>query len=537
VAGSVDEGRAAFARRAWEDARALLAASEALEGGDLERLAIAACLVGRDDESAQAWERAHAAWASCGQPDRAALCAFWLAFGLLLRGEMAQASGWLARAERRVAEAGGECAARGYVQVVAFLEALEGGDTDLADRTAAEIAAVAEQFGDRDLVALGLLCRGEAALALGDTTRGMRLLDEAMVAVAAGEVSPIASGILYCAVIDACMAVFDLRRAAEWTEALDRWCAAQPDLVAYRGTCLVHRSQVLQAHGAWADASSEAERARRRLSEPAHPALGVALYQQGELLRLQGQFADAERAYRAASQQGREPAPGLALLRLAEGRVDAAVVAVRRMVDESRGQLGHPAMLAACVEIMLAAGHVDEARTAVHDLTKVADAVDAPLLHAITAYATGSLALADSDTAMALTTFRRAYVGWRDLEMPYDAARARVGVGRACRALGDHDAAELELEAAGTVFEHLGARPDLADVARLMGSSARPGGLTERQCEVLRLVAAGKTDREIAAALHISEHTVGRHLQNIFLKLALSSRAAATAYAYEHGLV
>jgi len=383
------------------------------------------------------------------------------------------------------------------------------------------------------------LGRGQAALALGETTEGMKLLDEAMVAVATGEVSPIPAGIVYCAVIEACMDVFDLRRAAEWTQALDRWCAVQPDLVPYRGQCLVHRSQLLQAHGAWADALSEAERARRHLSEPAHPALGLALYQQGELHRLRGRFTEAERAYRAASRHGREPAPGLALLRLAEGRLEAAVPAIRRMVEESRGQLGYPTMLVACVEIMLAAGDVEEARSAVDELTKIADVVNAPLLHAMTAHAAGSVLLAEGDASAALGAVRQAHTGWRDLGMPYDAARARIRIGLACRALGDHDAAALDLDAARAVLEGLDAQPELATLARLTGSGrpARPGGLSERECEVLRQVAAGKTDREVAAALVISEHTVGRHLQNIFRKLGVSSRAAATAYAYEHGLV
>jgi DNA-binding CsgD family transcriptional regulator len=539
VAGSVDHGREAFERRAWRDAYTHLAADGPLEAGDLERLAVAAYLVGRDDESARAWERAHVAWVEQGDPDRAARCAFWLAFGLLLRGEMAPANGWLARAARLIDDGGADGVARGYLQVVVNLEAIEGGDLETAAAAADEIVEVAERFDDDDLRALGMLCRGEAALASGEVPRGMRLLDETMVAVTTGEVSPVPAGIVYCAVIEACLNAFDLRRAAEWTEALDRWCGAQSDLVPYRGQCLVHRSELLQAHGAWTDALSEAERAGHWLSEPVHPALGRALYQQGELHRVRGDLAEAERAYRAASRQGREPAPGLALLRLAQGRVDAAVAAIRRMVEESRGQLARPRMLAAWVEIMLAAGDIEEARAAADELIKIADVVDVPLLHAIKDQAKGAVLLAAGDAPAALGALRRAHNGWRDLEMPYDAARARVGIALACRALGDHDAADLEIDAARAVFERLDARPDLVELASLNRSepAARPGGLTERECEVLRQVAAGKTDREIAAALGISEHTVGRHLQNIFLKLDLSSRAAATAYVYEHHLV
>jgi DNA-binding CsgD family transcriptional regulator len=509
---------------------------------DLERLAVAAYLAGHDEDSARAWEQAHVHWTRLGDPDRAARCAFWLAFGLLLRGEAAQANGWLARAARLIddaGQAGQECAARGYLQVVACIEAQEAGDTEAADTVAREIVDLAGRCDDDDLLGLGLLCLGEAALALGEGGRAAKLFDEAMVAVTTGEISPIPAGIVYCGVIEACMDAFDVRRAAEWTEALDRWCAARPDLVPFRGQCLVHRSQLLQAHGAWPEAVSEADRARRRLSEPAHPALGLALYQQGELHRLRGEVADAERAYRAASQQGREPAPGLALLRLAEGRVEAASVAIRRTLEHSRGQRTHPAMLAAAVDIMLAAGDVEDARSAADELAKIAEGVDVPLLHAVTAYATGSVLLAEGDAASALGFFRRAYLAWRDLEMPHDAARARVRIGVACRASGDDEAADLELDAARAVFERLGARPDLAEVATLTGPgrAARPGGLTERECEVLRQVAAGKTDRQIAAALVISEHTVGRHLQNIFRKIGVSSRAAATAYAYDQGLV
>jgi ATP/maltotriose-dependent transcriptional regulator MalT len=455
-----------------------------------------------------------------------------------LRGDVARAGGWFARAERLVDEADQDSVARGFLLIPRSLQALATGDAVTAYALDSEIVDIAVRCGDRDLLAFGLLGSGQSSLALGETGRAMKLLDEVMVSVTSGEVSPIPAGIAYCAVIEACMDVFDLRRAAEWTEALHGWCASQPDLVPYRGQCLVHRSQVLQAHGAWAEAVSEVERACLRLSDPVHPALGQALYQQGELHRVRGEYAEAERAYRAASQQGREPAPGLALLRAAEGNVDAAVAATRRMVEESRGQLSQPTMLAAAVEVLLTGADVEAAQAACDELAKIADAVAAPLLRAIADYAIGSVLLAEGDVAAALGALRRACTVWRELEMPFDAARARVQIALGCRALGDHDAADLELDAARAVFERLDAKPNLAYVMQLAGSAPpHPANLTNRECEVLRLVAAGNTNREIASDLVISAHTVARHLQNIFTKLGVSSRAAATAYAYTHGLV
>jgi ATP/maltotriose-dependent transcriptional regulator MalT len=401
-----------------------------------------------------------------------------------------------------------------------------------------EVVGTAQRFGDKDLLALGMLCRGEAALAIGQTTRAMNVFDEAMVAVVTGDVSPIPAGIVYCGVIEACMVAHDLRRAAEWTDALENWCAGQPDLVPYRGQCLVHRSQVLQAHGSWTDAVVAAQRAIEQLSESSHPAIGFALYQQAELHRLRGELVDAERAYRAASEHGFEPAPGFALLRLGEHKFDAAVAAIRRMLTESRDRT-RPSMLAAFIEIMLAAGEIDAAQGAADELAAIGATADVALLQAIAAYAAGSVLLARHDASSALAALRIACNRWTELEMPYDVARARVLIGFACRALDDHDAAELEFANARVAFERLGARPDLDRINMLIGRAqhARPSGLTERECEVLRLVARGEANREIAAVLVISEHTVGRHLQNIFAKLGVSSRAAATAYAYEHDLV
>jgi DNA-binding NarL/FixJ family response regulator len=534
VAAAPVAARKAFERHSWREAYELLAAAGSLGGEDLERLAIAAYLLGRDEESAEAWERAHLGWLAAGDRDRAARCAFWLAFTLLLRGEGARGGGWRARAERLVEDADPTCAARGFLLVGDFLEALEGGAPEGAHELAGRIVDIARRCGDRDLLALGLLSRAQASIALGEINHGVRLLDEVMVSVTTGEVTPIPAGIVYCAVIEACVDVFDLRRATEWTEALRAWCSSEPDLVPYRGQCLVHRSQVLQAHGDWPEAIAEAERARVHLSDPFHPALGVARYQQGELYRLRGEFAAAARAYHDAGELGRDPAPGIALLRLAEGDVVAADAAIRRMLAQGDPRT-RPAVLAAAVEIHLAAGDVEPARAASVELASFANLAAAPVLQAMADAAAGTVLLAEGQPSDALVALRRATASWRTLGMPYDAARGRVHIALASRALADGDAAAVELDAARGTFERLGARPDVAWLASL--GETKVSSLTHRELEVLRLVATGRTNREIAAALVISPHTVSRHVQNIFVKLGLSSRAAATAYAYEHQLL
>ncbi|HWC43778.1 MAG TPA: helix-turn-helix transcriptional regulator [Actinomycetota bacterium] len=541
---ALHRGRSAFAANAWTDAVAGLAEADRaapLGPDDLERLASAAYLTGRDAESADAWARAHHELLARGEPRRAARCAIWLGFGLLLRGETARASGWMARARRVLADGPPDLAEHGFLLWADAFRTIMAGDPVAALAGFEQAAAIGERRHDPDVAALGRVGAGRARIRLGDTGAGVALLDEVMVAVETGELSPIVVGDLYCTVIEGCQELFDLRRAQQWTAVLTGWCAAQQDLVPYRGQCLLHRAELLTLHGAWPDAMEETRQAAGRFLEPAgHPAAGAAAYQQGELHRLRGEAADAEAAYRQASRWGREPQPGLALLRLAQGQTAAAVAAIRRALDEAGDPVARARLLPAQVEIALAAGDVPAARAAAGELAGVAADLEAPLLAATAAAAEGAVLLAEGDPRAALAALRGAWTAWSELEAPYEAARAREGIGLACRALGDQDSAALELDAARWAYQRLGAAPDLARVEALAsdgGLDGTAGGLTAREVEVLRLVATGRTNRAIAAELVLSERTVDRHVSNILTKLGVPSRAAATAWAYEHRLV
>jgi len=463
-----------------------------------------------------------------------------LGFGFLEKGELAQADGWLARAQRLLDESQLDCVEQGYLLLPDGIRQHAQGDAAAAYATFDQVAKFGDRFHDFDLMTLGGSGRGEALIMLGEIKEGVALLDEAMVAVTAGEVSPVVVGIVYCSVIEACHEIFDLRRAHEWTEALTRWCESQPDMVPFRGQCLVYRAEIMTLQGAWPAAMEQARLAQRWLSlPPGDPAVGSALYQEGELHRMRGELRKAERAFHQASEAGRRPEPGLALLRLAQGQVVAAHGAIRRAVDEAQDRATRARLLSAYVEIALAASDVGAARAAAEELSNIAADLGARFLQAVSAGALGSVLLAEGDARAALVALRRAWAVWHELEAPYEAARVRVLVGLCCRELQDEDTANMELEAARSAFLQLGASPDVAHVDLLVRGVSRieARGLTRRELEVLRFVAAGETNKSIAAELVLSERTVDRHLSNIFTKLGVSSRAGATAYAYEHKLV
>jgi DNA-binding NarL/FixJ family response regulator len=540
----LEQGRESYAKRKWVDAYESLAAADLatpLGAEDLELLARSGYMLGGDDDYVSGLERAHHAYLDSGEPLRAVRCAWWIGHNFLFRGETGPATGWFARARRLLERERGDCVERGYVLIAALLEQVFGGDHEAAHATALEIAEIGERFGDGDLVAMGLMEQGHALVRQGRREDGRRLVDETMVAVSAGELSPIVAGIVYCNTIAFCQGVYELGRAREWTAALTRWCDQQPDMVAHNGLCLVHRAQLMTLGGTWRDALEELRRLGERFTEGVlnQRALGHAAYQRGEVHRLQGEFQAAETAYRQATRFGREPQPGLALLRLAQGNAEAAAAAIRRAVSETTQPPKRAALLPAYVEVMLAAGDVEAARSAGRELDEIAERQGTDLLDAMAAQARGEVSLAEGEAQAALVALRRACQAWHELDAPHEAARARVLLGLTCRSLGDDDSAAFELEAARGVFAELGATPALAWVDSLYPHPS-PGdahGLTARELAVLRLVAAGKTNREIASALVISERTVARHLQNIFAKLRVSSRTAAGAFAFEHDLV
>jgi DNA-binding CsgD family transcriptional regulator len=539
--GELERAREAYAEQAWTEAFEGLSKADGVESlgaDDLELLAEAAYMLGREAEYLATLERAHRARRDDGEPMAALRCAFWVGINLARRGELGQASGWLGRAQRLLDGEGGDRVERGYLILPRVFEEEASGELEAAAATAAEVAAIGERFGDPDLFALAAHEQGHILIKVGRIKEGLALLDETMVAVAAGELSPIVSGIVYCGVILACRDAHEVRRATEWTAALSAWCSRQPDLVAFTGRCLLHRAELMQSRGAWSEALLEAQRACRRCEEGENPAAaGEAEYRRGEIERLLGEFETAERAYREASRRGREPQPGLALLRMAQGDREGASVALGRALSEATETGGRLSLLPAQVEISLAVGDLDAARAACRELEAIA-ASDDGALAATAAQAQGIVALALGDPPDALAALRRAENIWRELKFPYEMARVREQVGLACRALGDEETARLELEASSSAYADLGATPDSSRVESLL--ERQPEGdsvLTKRELEVLWHLASGETNKEIAAELVLSERTVDRHVSNLFAKLGVSNRAAATAYAYEHHLL
>jgi ATP/maltotriose-dependent transcriptional regulator MalT len=519
---------------AWDDAFTSLSRADRtcpLGADDLELLAMSAFLTGRDRQYLDILARAHHAHLTANDRARAARSAFWLALTCLLRGEDGAASGWLSRGNALLPSR--DCVERGYLLLPAAERLLADGDSTAAHDAASAAGDCGCRFGDRDLMACARHLQGRALIHAGQTRAGLTLLDEAMVTLLAGELSPLMTGLVYCSVIEACLRVYALNRAREWTAALSRWCEQKPQMVAFTSTCLVYRAEILQLQGAWENAMAEARRACERSSQAHRKPSGAAIYQQGEIHRVRGDYAAAAEAYHSASLHGYEPQPGLALLRSAQGQTDSACTSIQRLLASATDRLRRAGLLAAGIEIMLAAGDVDGADRACPELEEIAAVVDTDALRAMAAQCRGAVELGKGNATAALVTLRRALQAWQRLDAPYAAARVRVLVGLACRSFGDAESAALEFSAAGLAFRELSAAPDLAQLDALQQDRAPAGTpkLTTRERQVLRMIAAGGTNRAIAHELSLSERTVDRHVSNILTKLDVPSRAAAAAYA------
>jgi DNA-binding CsgD family transcriptional regulator len=540
IVEDLHRAREAYERREWITAyRALSDLDEAdLKADDFAALATTAYLLGRRNDCVQALQRAYKAYLDGDDPCGAARAAYWLTTTLWEGGELAIGNGWLARAQRLLDEYGEDVVERGYLIERVTMGHIMRGEFADALASAPGVTQYGRRFGDADLTALGQHMAGRLKIFAGQVADGLRLMDEAMVAVLAGDVSPIISGVVYCSSIEACQELSDFGRASEWTHALTTWCDGQPGLVAFTGQCAVHRGQLMRLHGAYADAVTELERAADRYAAAGGSrAVGLAHYERGEVHRLRGEYDAAQDAFASAAEFGHPAQPGGVLLWLARGQHEAAGGAIRRLLGEQSDPVHRSQLLPAAVDVVVALGDVDTATALAEELSGIANAFGCAALRAAASYSAASVAVETGDPNSGLSLARMAAMGWGELAAPYEAGRSRVVVGRALRLLGDEESAVVELAAARATLTDLGAHPAADYAASLLARHAAPGGLSPREVEVLRLVAAGKSNAEIAVTLVLSEKTVARHLSNIFTKLDVGSRTAAAAFAYEHNLV
>ena len=476
---SLEAGRDAARRLAWREAYELLRAADR-EGGlaaaDLRVLADSAWWTGRLDEAIELRERAYAAFADAREPGPAAMLAVALAMDYGLRGALSVSSGWIARGERLLADEP-ESVEHGYLALVRGIHSIDLGEFDRARERFERARELAARFGDRSLETTALVFDGAIRVWAGDVGEGLAILDEATAAATSGELDPLATGIIYCVTIDSCQALGDCARAAEWTDAANRWCD-RLDVSGFPGACRVHRAEILRLRGEWPKAEEQAVQACEELHDYNRGVTAHGFYEIAEIRRRQGDFAAAEDAYRKADELGRDPQPGLALLRLAQGKMDAAASAIRRtLANDQLDPLSRSRRLPAQVEIALAAGEIQRAREAAAELEAIAEAYRVegrrtPAFEGAVQLAWGRIKLAENDWEGAVTALRGARETWNKVGAPYETAQARMLLGLAYRGEGDDDGASEELTVAKTTFERLGAVLDLQRASELLGESS-----------------------------------------------------------------
>jgi len=473
VVGSLDSARQAAARHAWREAYDAYSSADSLDltPEDLESFADAAWWTGKLDEAISLRERSYAGFAAAGEKPGAARVALTLSWDQSGRGAFAVSQGWFANAERLL-EREPDSVEHGYLALTRAVNTLFAeGDIPAAIGDFDRAYEIARRLGDPDTQTLALVGKGRALVKKGEVEQGLALLDEAT--AACGELRPYSTGLVYCMTISACHDVGDYRRAAEWTEVANRWCD-RLDVNGFPGACRLHRAEIMRLRGDWPAAEAQAVAACEELHDFDRRITAGGYYEIGEIRRRRGDFAAAEEAYRTANELGRDPQPGLALLRLAEGKVDAAVAGVKRTLEEEQDPLSRLRSLPAQVEVAIAAGDLRTARAAADELEHIVDSYKigdrrAPAFDAAVHLAAGQIKLAESDAEAAAQRLRQARDEWQQVGAPYETAQARMLLGIAFRRQGDEHAATAELEAALAVFERLGAKLDEERVKELLG--------------------------------------------------------------------
>jgi ATP/maltotriose-dependent transcriptional regulator MalT len=535
------QARDALDRQDWQAGFDLLVGASSPNGDpavDAERfdlLADAAWWLGRLDDCIDSREQAYALYDELGEHRRAGQCAVWLFEHHAFRASPAIAGAWLRRA-RRALEADEECPEFGALLLREAEVTDGGGDYETAASLAERGVELGRRLRSADLEAEGLQTWGRVLINQGRPADGFALLDEAMLLALGGRLSPYSTGKVYCSLISACEELGDLARAAEWTTATARWAERHPFAV-FPGLCRVHHASALQWRGEWAEAEREAERARDELAEINLPNAAAAYAEIGDIRRRLGDLDAAEAAFAEADRLCSQPRAGLALLRLAQGQPDRATSIITDALEgATHNRLAGAKLLAARAQIAVALGDLATAAAAVDELEAIADAFESAALQAMAASARGRVQLTEGN-ADAGATLRAAVARWTELGVPYEIATARTLLGQACRDVDDEMGAVAAFDAARGLFDELGVGLEARETPSPRNPAALPAGLTSREAEVLRLVAAGHTNKEIAGALFLSDKTIARHVSNIFTKVGVSTRSAATAFAFEHDLV